>query len=328
MTTVSDEPTVLRWEMLTKRRFDEIDRENAVVLVTCSPLEVHGPHLPLGADALQGQALARRLLAHLPERHRKRDFIELPYIFAAADPLPHPGSLFFAPPTTVKVLTELGRSLAAQGFQNVLVSNFHGSPRHFLAIEKACDRVTRERGIRMVCVFSVLLTRLTGGGSELYDALGDIPGIDKENLVGDTHGGLVETSQLLALHPEWIERDYVELPRRTVDIWLDEQGRKKPAVEAGKPAGIAGMVRAFRAGLDFFRAETYAGAPGTASAEIGERILDTLSRHGGDAVSEILDGSLPPEEWHSPLWSKRFLFLNPLMVRFFNRFLHIPDGIA
>ncbi len=314
--------------MLTKRRFDEIDRENAIVLVTCSPLEVHGPHLPFGADALQGQALARRMLAHLPDAHRDRVFLELPYIFVAADPLPHPGSIFFPPPTTVKVLTDLGRSLAAQGFKNILVSNFHGSPRHFLAIEKACDKVSRERNVRMVCIFSVLLTRLTGGGSELYDALGDIPGVDKDCLVGDTHGGLVETSQLLALHPEWVERDYGALPRRTVDIWLDEQGRPKPETERGKPAGIRAMLHAFHAGLSFFRAETYAGAPGAASAELGEQILETLSRHGGEAVAEILDGKLPRDQWHSPLWSKRFLFTNPLMVKFFNRVLHIPDGIA
>ncbi len=42
-------PQLRRWETLTKKQFDEIDREQAVVLVTCWPLEVHGPHLPLGA---------------------------------------------------------------------------------------------------------------------------------------------------------------------------------------------------------------------------------------------------------------------------------------
>jgi creatinine amidohydrolase len=44
------DPVILRWETLTKSRFDTLDRARAVVLVTCSPLEVHGPHLPLGAD--------------------------------------------------------------------------------------------------------------------------------------------------------------------------------------------------------------------------------------------------------------------------------------
>ena len=38
------------------------------------------------------------------------------------------------------------------------------------------------------------------------------------------------------------------------------------------------MIKAFQGGLRFFRAETYAGAPGSASPELGERILDTLAR--------------------------------------------------
>ncbi len=324
----STEPTLLRWETLSKRKFDQLDRANAVVLVTCSPLEVHGPHLPIGADALEGDGLSRRLLTFLPERHRARTFLQLPFIYAATDTLPHPGSLFFQPSTTQAVLRDLGRSLAAQGFRDILVSNFHGSPRHFLAIENACARVSRERGIRMVCVFSVLLKRLTGGSAELYEALGDLPGIDRRDLVGDTHGGLVETAQLLALHPEWVERDYAELPRRTVDQWLTERGEAPPAIEAGKPASVLAMVNVFRGALRFFRAETYAGTPGAASPELGERILDTLAAKAAEAVTEILDGTLPPAEWHSPLWKQRFWFINPLMVRFFNRVLGVPKGVA
>ena len=50
-----DAPRPIRWESLTKKDFDAVDRSRAVVLVTCSPMEVHGPHLPLGADALEGQ---------------------------------------------------------------------------------------------------------------------------------------------------------------------------------------------------------------------------------------------------------------------------------
>lgn len=322
------EPTVLRWEAITKRRFDEIDRQRAVVLVSCSPLEVHGPHLPLGTDALEGQGLAVRMLRHLPAEHRDRTFLLLPFIYAAADTLPHPGSIFFQPSTTMAVLTDLGRSLAAQGFRNVLVSSFHGSPRHFVAIERACDRVTRERGINMASLFSILVGRLTGGSAELYDVLGAIPGVRREDLMGDTHGGLVETAQMLALHPEWVDRDYRSLPRRTVNTWLAEQGEDPPTIERGKPAGLFTMIRAFRSGLRFFRAETYSGTPAAASAEIGEQILDRLASEAARAVAEILDGTLPPDKWHSPLWPKRFLFTNRFMVKLFDRLLHIPDGIA
>jgi creatinine amidohydrolase len=323
----SPAPRWIRWETLTKRQFDAIDRSEAVVFVTCSPLEVHGPHLPLGADALEGEGLAERTLRFLPDRHRSRTFLKLPFVYAACDGVPQPGTIAFRAGTTIRVLEDLGGSLAAQGFRNVMVSNFHGSPRHFLAIETACDRVSRARGIRMVSVFSLMLSRLNGGGSELGDVLGHLPGVRKEDFEGDTHGGLVETSQLLALHPEWVDPDYQDLPRRTVDLWLGEKGRPPAPAVRGRLASLPRMVQAFKAGIHFFSEETYSGAPAGASAELGERILDTLASHAGVALGEVLDGALPPDAWHSPLWKLRQLFVNPAAIRFFDLLLAAPRSV-
>jgi creatinine amidohydrolase len=322
-----DTPKVVRWETLTKRQFDRLDRRGAVVLVTCSPLEVHGPHLPLGADALEGEGLAERVLRFLPEPHRSRTFLKLPFVYAASDGVPQPGTLAFRPSTTIAVLTDLGRSLAAQGFRDVLVSNFHGSPRHFLAIETACDRVSRERGIRMVPVFSMMLSRLNGGGAELGDVLGHLPGVRKEDLAGDTHGGLVETSQLLALHPEWVDPDYKSLPRRTVEGWLEERGEPQPKAPRGKLDAIPRMLESFAAALRFFSEETYAGAPAGASPELGEAILDTLAGETAKAVVEVFECRLPREQWHSPLWKLRHLFVNPAAVRLFDAILGAPRAV-
>jgi creatinine amidohydrolase len=321
------DPEVLRWETLTKGQFDRLDRERTVVLVTCSPLEVHGPHLPLGADALEGEGLAERTLRFLPDHHRDRTFLKLPFVYAASDPVPQPGSIAFRPSTTIAFLEDLGRSLAAQGFRNVVVSNFHGSPRHFLAIETACDRVSRERGIQMVCLFSVMLSRLNGGGSELGSVLGHLPGVEEADFDGDTHGGLVETSQLLALHPEWVDPDYKRLPRRTVDLWLQERGESRPKQVHGKLAALGDLIRSLRAGLRFFEEETYSGAPGKASPELGEQILDTLAEKSGVALGELLDGTLPEPEWHSPLWKMRHIFVHPAAVKFFDTVLRVPKTL-
>ncbi len=325
---MSESPTWIRWETLTKKQFDTIDRESAVVFVTCSPLEVHGPHLPLGADCLEGEGLAERVLRFLPERHQARTFLKLPFIYAACDGVPQPGTIAFRPATTIRVIQELGHSLAAQGFRNVVVSNFHGSPRHFLAIETACDRVSRKHGIRMVSIFSLMLSRLNGGGSELGEVLGHIPGVLKADLQGDTHGGFIETSQLLALHPDWVDPDYKLLPRRTVDLWLEETGRARPPGTAGKLASIPKMVAGFKAGIHYFSGDTYSGAPAGASAEIGEQILDTLAGAAAKAVTEILDGTLPREEWHSPFWKLRHIFVNPIAVRFFNWVMSVPKTVG
>ncbi len=319
---------LLRWETLTKGQFDQIDRARSVVLVTCSPLEVHGPHLPLGADVLEGEGLAERMLRFLPERHRDRTFLKLPFVYAASDPVPQPGSLAFRPSTTIAVLEDLGRSLSAQGFRDVLVSNVHGSPRHFLSIEVACDRVSRERGIRMLCIFSAMLSRLAVAGSELGDVLGHLEGVEKGDFEGDTHGGLVETSQLLALHPQWVDPRFKELPRRSVDLWLAERGETRPKPKPGKLAAIGQVLRSFRAGIRFFSEETYSGAPGKASADLGERILDTLAGHSAALVAQLLDGELKEAEWHSPAWKLRHLFVNPAAVRLADAWLGVPRTVS
>src|SRR6516162_4037915 len=311
-----DVPRAIRWETRTKKQFDAIDRERAVVIATCSPLEVHGPHLPLGADCLEGQALAERALRFLPERHRDRTFLRVPFVWAACDGVPQPGTVAFRPSTTMAFLEDMGGSLALQGFRNVMVSNFHGSPRHFLAIETACERITRRHGIRMVPVFSLMLSRLNGGGSELGEVIGHLPGVVKADLDGDTHAGFVETSQLLALHPEWVDPDYKLLPRRVA------------ASGGGKAGTFLQLLRGVRAGIRHFTAESYSGAPAGASAEAGERILDLLAARTAEAIAEILDGTLPPEQWHSPLWKWRLLFVHPWAVRFFNRLLGVPRTVG
>ncbi len=322
-----DEPRILRWESLTKKQFDEIDRGEAIVIVTCSPLEVHGPHLPLGADALEGEGLAVRAVRHLPEPHRRRTILKLPFVYAASDPVPQPGSLRFRPSTTMAFLEDLGDSLAAQGFRNVLVSNFHGSPRHFLANETACHRVSERRDIRMVPIFSLMVSRLNGGGSELGDVLGHLPGVEKDDFQGDTHGGLVETSQLLALHPDWVDPDYKELPRRTVDLWRQENGDPPKGPPQSTLAKLPAMVREFKSSIRFFSEETYSGAPSKASAELGEQIRDLLAGRTAEAVAEILDGRLPREQWHSPIWKLRQVFVNPAAVRFFDAILDAPKTV-
>jgi creatinine amidohydrolase/Fe(II)-dependent formamide hydrolase-like protein len=322
------EPRLLRWESLTKSAFDRLDPARCVVLVTCSPMEVHGPHLPLGADALEGEGLAERMLRFLPERHRERPFLKLPMIYTASDVVPQSGSLAFRAGTTVRVLEDLGRSLAGQGFRDVLVSNFHGGPRHFLAIERGCERVWRRHGVRMISVFSLMIARLTNGTSNLDDVLAELPGVRREDLKGDTHGGLVETSQLLALHGDWVDREYKSLPRQTVETWLAARGEPVPRSGRGDPRRFLEMLRSFRAGTRFFREASYSGAPAGASAELGERILDTLAERAAGACCEVLDGTLSPGACHSPLWPHRFLFLNPVLTRIANRFLGYPDAFA
>lgn len=310
--------SIRRWEHMNGREIASLDRARTVVLVSCSPLEVHGPHLPTITDNLEGHAIMLSAAEHLALAHPEIDFVTLPGIYVAADVLPHAGSIQFRSTTVERVLEDLGRSLAKQGFRHLWVSNFHGGPRHFVPIEAACDRVSRRHGISMVSLFSMLIGRLTGGVSDLSEVFAHIEGIDKATLVNDSHGGAIETSLLLHLLGEHVAPDYAELPRRTVDIVLGERG-ERPLAGPGEKVPWREHLRAFKHKLGYYYTETYCGSPAAATPELGARFLDELGRRAAGPLGELWRGEIAATECHSPLWKMRWAFTIPAVGWAFER---------
>lgn len=296
------------WPLLTRTELDRLDPDKTVVLVTCSPLEVHGPHLPMGADCFEAEAIAHRAAERMLARHRDMHVLRLPPLYVAADVVPQRGSVQFRVSTITRVLTDLGRSLAIQGFRHLWVTSFHGGPRHWLAIEVAADRVNRRWGAAMIPVFSLMISRLTGGNSDLAELLADVAGLPVDVLRGDTHAGTVETAMLLHLLGDRVDPRFGELPRRTVSRKLRELG-VRPIADRGHP-GLAELLRGFYYKLKYFEKDSYAGDPRHASADMGERLLDHLANLSAEALEEVWAGRLPPERCHSPLWPLRWLFTN------------------
>lgn len=308
---------VRQWAHLTGREIDAVDRDRAVVTVAVSPLEVHGPHLPTVTDNLEARGLSARAISKLQVRHPELECLELPPIYVAADVLPHVGSVMFRQSTIVRVLEDLGRSLAAQGFRRLWVTSFHGGPRHFVPIEYAAHRVNRRYGGEMVSVFSLLAARLTGGGSDLSGVIAERLGIAEADLKGDSHGGAIETSMMLHLLGQHVDPVFAELAPRTVGLKMAEQG-KRPIPDTSSPS-VPELLRGFKEKLKYYEDETYAGRPALASAELGDRIIDLLADHAVDALSDVYTGRLSPDECHSPLWPIRWVFLSERFGRAFER---------
>lgn len=306
------------WHEMTGAAIDALPRDRTVVLVTVSPLEVHGPHLPVICDNLEAEAISHEVAVKLLARDPSLIFVHLPPIYTAADVLPHPGSLAFRPSTIVRVVEDLGRSLCRQGFRRIWLSSFHGGPRHFVPIEIACDRVNRRYGGAMISTFGLLLHKLTGGSTSLDAVLGGVAGVNPADLVGDAHGGAVETSLLLHLVPELVGDGWQGLPRRTVDTRLAEAGLP-PLETPGRRPSLLELLRGFRHKIKYFEQETYAGTPAVASAERGAAFLDILSSHAADALAEVLAGQRPLEQCRSPLWPLRWVFASETIGAAFER---------
>jgi creatinine amidohydrolase len=308
---------VLEWQKLTGAKIAALDPERTVVVVSCSPLEVHGPHLPTAADMCESEGLFGRTLELLAERHPDVAFVRLPPVYVAAAVLPHRGSLKFSPRAVTTVLEELGATLAKQGFRDVWVGNFHGGPRHILAIERACHRVNARHGGRMVSVFSLLAKRLTGGTSDLAARLDGIGGISKEDLKGDQHGGVVETAMLLHLIGEHVDAGYRELPPRSLELELAARGRRP--LQRGAKATFLEIVRGLPLRARYYERETYAGIPARATPQLGRDYLELLSTETSAALSELLEGAVSPDDCYSPLWKLRHVFLSETVGWLFDR---------
>lgn len=298
---------VREWRLMSGSDFEQMDRARTVAVVSCSPLEVHGPHLPVMTDYWESEGLALRAMELLSERFDDIEFVHLPPLYVASDVVPQPGSVMFRHNTVERVIEDLGRSLATQGFKHIWVMSFHGGPRHFVPIEIACDRVSRRHDVSMVSVFSVLLNQLTGGRTDLVDILGHLPSVEREHLSDDSHAGLVETSMMLHLAGKYVKPAFATLDRMTVSMKMAQQGFEPPDPEAGKPS-LPKLLLSFRHKLKYYEDETYSGHPAVASAELGADITDTLAGHAADTLASLWTGELSPLDCHSPLWPLRRLF--------------------
>lgn len=307
---------LLEWQSLTGLRIAALDRTRTVVAVTCSPLEVHGPHLPTLADVGEAEGLFARAFQRLLDRHPELVVVRLPPLFTAADVLPHVGSLRFSPSVVSAVLEELGTTLARQGFRHVWVGNFHAGPRHILAIERACDRVNRRHDARMISVFSLLARRIAPSG-DLSERLGGVGGLSRDDLKGDQHAGLVETSLLLRLHGALVDPAFTELPAASVERELEAAGARP--LQRGRVMTFLELLRALPLQARYYARETYAGIPAGASAELGELYLDVLGREAAEALSDIWTGKASLAEARSPLWPLRHLLLREGLGRLFDR---------
>ena len=296
------------WAELTGPDFEKMDRERTVVLVTFSPLEVHGPHLPVITDNLEAEELAYAVAAKLEGMHDDIRFVHLPPMYVAADVLPHPGSVKFQSRTIIKVAEDLGRSLAAQGFKHIWVSSFHGGPRHFVPLEVAATTTNRKYGTKMISVFSLLINRLSGGRTDVPELFAHIDGVNPEELKGDAHAGAVETSLMLHLMGDHVKPEFAELEANTVNIKLERDG-KEPLQSEGRPS-IKELFRGFKEKLKYYETETYSGKPALADPVIGEQMLDTLAGLAADTLSEVWTGQLDPEDCHSPVWPFRWIFIS------------------
>src|SRR4030095_7338017 len=107
-------------------------------------LEVRGPPLPIGADFHQAAWMADETGRRFAAAHPEWTGLRHPPLPIRGDELPNAGSVHFAPGRRAP-----GDPRARAGVRKTLIANAHGAPPHAAALEPACRRVSRRRGVAM-----------------------------------------------------------------------------------------------------------------------------------------------------------------------------------
>ena len=112
----------MKWEELTFRDFDRIDRHTPVLL-NIAAVEQHGPHLPLDVDCRIGRHLCKRV-----DEALGTGVLVLPQIKVCCSRhhMEFAGTLTVTHETMLAYLKDLIGCVRAHGFSNVLVLNSHG----------------------------------------------------------------------------------------------------------------------------------------------------------------------------------------------------------
>ncbi|HET7099740.1 MAG TPA: creatininase family protein [Terriglobia bacterium] len=287
---------IFRLEELTFTELEALDRNRVVVLFTVSPLEEHGPHLPVGTDLYTVSAICTKLAERIIETKPGWTVLIGPSLPIGASAFDRAGTLLARPRTVRNVTLEYGASLARHGFRYLLVLNGHGGPRHIVALEEAAAAVSRRYKVRMLSVSGPVLWKFMRGryASRLEATLGrPFTTAEREALSGDTHAGMWETSLVLQARPELVKSTYLGLPPQKFNL-IDALHKNYP-LQLGNRMG-------------------YIGTPSAACAELGLAAERLFLEVVWELVLPVLDAG--NRKWRQTSFLYKIPFLRTAFPRF------------
>jgi len=237
---------------MTWTEVEEALKERPVAIVPVGATEAHGPHLPVSADTVIAQEMARRGAAKL-RQNGVTALILPPVAFTVAEMGEEfPGTLSVSEETAIALLRDVALATAKR-FRAVAFANIHLEPRHIECLKKAVEQATKA-GVS-ACWVDIQKKRWATQLGEAF-AKGD-------------HAGAWETSLMMAAAPKMV-RDSVRRNLAPLDE-IDVQKRRlaKGFAEAGGE-------------------EAYFGDPTAASAEDGEAYFEALAQVVSLSVREHL----------------------------------------
>ena len=237
---------------------DTVLTDKPVVVLPLGATEQHGQHLPFETDTLIAQGVCERLSRQL-SNDLDVHFLPVEAIGYSPEHMDHAGSKTLTYGDAIERWTQIGEQAAQAGARRFLLLNAHGGNSPLMSI------VTQE--LRVRCSMLAVATSWTR-----FIKQSGIVAANEEAF--GIHGGDIETSVMLALHPDLVKmaqaRDFPNL-QEMLAINCKHLRAYGPHAFGWKAADLNPLG--------------VTGNAGMATAEKGEKLLNLAV----DGLKELLD---------------------------------------
>lgn len=241
----------------------------SILVLPLGAVEQHGPHLPFSTDLEIATRCAEAVVAGAGDELDLWLLEPLAYT-KSNEHAGTPGTVWLGPETLLRVLDDIGRSLAATPARKLALLNGHGGNSSLLNV--ACRELRLHHGLETFLLHPSLPPD-QGGTSGLPD--GDPLAGPVSELGMGIHAGRAETSLMLHLRPDLVR---MELARRNVPEHLD----------ANRHVRFGGSVTFGWLAADFGDDGTI-GDPTGADATTGAALFELSVEQLTEALTEVRD---------------------------------------
>ncbi|MDO9359706.1 MAG: creatininase family protein [Polaromonas sp.] len=179
------------WADLTSPDFGRLDVAATIAVLPVAAIEQHGPHLPLSVDTDLVNGVIAHCLPHLAGAPVL--FLPTQAVGRSIEHVAFAGTLTMGAATLIQQWVDLGECVARTGIKKLVLLNAHGGNVSTMDIVGRELRARFGMTVFMVNTFSLPLAdsvkQLFAEGEERFGV----------------HGGDVETSMMLALHPDKVD---------------------------------------------------------------------------------------------------------------------------
>jgi creatinine amidohydrolase len=181
-------PDSRNFAYLNWKQVEALPRESTLLVLPTAAVEQHGHHLPLATDTLINNLLLGKALekvsADLPV------YALPPVCYGKSNEhIGFPGTLSVSAATFMAVVRDIGASLAASGFEKVVLYNTHGGNSSL--VDVMARDLRAEFGLRTFALY--------GSGGISFE------GVSEQERAYGFHAGEVETAFLLSAVPEFVD---------------------------------------------------------------------------------------------------------------------------